>query len=268
MRSTSYRLAVYTAVLASVLASATAFAQPGPGGGRLPQLSDEDRAKAWELQAKSVAKSLALNDEQTAKLVETYQATRKTFDASLRERMSQGGGGGGPNWQEAVEFAQGERTKLETALKGFLNEEQAGKAMASLGGLTGGGRWDRMVLAIDQLGLDDAKKSEALAAVSNYIAESNKMMQDAAGGGNLDDMRTKGQELRGKLDAELEKIITAEQLAKWKELTPMRRGGGAGLGGGRRQEGDAAAGAPPAGAPPAPAAPDAPQIGGAKKKEE
>ncbi|HRK33864.1 MAG TPA: hypothetical protein PLJ47_04640, partial [Candidatus Hydrogenedentes bacterium] len=58
-----------------------------------------------------------------------------------------------------------------------------------------------------------------------------------ASGGGPEGAREKNQQLREKLDGEMGKILSADQLAKWKEATAMRGGGGGRRGGG---------GAPPA----------------------
>jgi Spy/CpxP family protein refolding chaperone len=207
-----------------------AAAQP-PGGGPGRDQSPEETAKAIELEAKTVAQILSLNEEQTGKLVEAYKASRE----SQRAALQRGGGGGRGNWEERAKAVEAEREKLATALKGFLSQEQTDKAMTYLGGSTMGRGWDRMVLLLDGMELEDAKKKEALARVAEYVVESNKAMEEARAASSFDGIREKMQASKTKLDEDLGKILSAEQLAKWKEGTAMRgRGFGGGGGGGPR----------------------------------
>ena len=163
--------------------------------------------------------------------------------------MAAGGGGA------IREVMTAERGKLETALKAFLTPEQATQAGSILG--TFNPRWDMMVNALDGMGLEEKVKADAMKAVTGFVAESAKARE--AAGDDRNAARAKTMELREKLDGELGKILSADQLAKWKESTAFRRGGG---GGARRDSpGDApAAGAPAAGAPSTPPA-------GAKSEE-
>jgi hypothetical protein len=210
-----------------------------------------------EAQSNSVAKSLSLNDEQSKKLLDAYKVSRESIAKAVQAAMAAGGGaGGGAAFRELM---TAERGKLETALKAFLTPEQATQASAILGSFNRG--WDQMVNVLDGMGLEEKVKADAMKAVTGFVAESAKARE--AAGGDRDAMRAKSQELREKLDGELGKILSADQLAKWKESTVFQRGGG-----GRRDRGDApAAGAPAPGAPaPAAGAPATPPAG-AKPEE-
>lgn len=190
----------------------------GPGGG----LSPEDRAKAWDLEARAVAADLSLSAEDTTKLVDAYKAARESQAAVMRERMSSGGGDR-RDPSAMIEANKAERDKLKAALAAFLKEEQVDKALAALGGFNR--RWDTMTLALENLGLEGEKKAEATKLVMAYVAESDKAMQEAMAGGDWESMRTKGRTMREELDAKLGKVLSPEQLAKWKEATAMRGGG-------------------------------------------
>ena len=151
--------------------------------------------------------------------------------------MAAGGGGA------IREVMTAERGKLETALKAFLTPEQATQAGSILG--TFNPRWDMMVNALDGMGLEEKVKADAMKAVTEFVAESAKARE--AAGDDRNAARAKTMELREKLDGELGKILSADQLAKWKESTAFRRGGG----GSRRES----PGNTPAAGAPAPAAP-------------
>jgi hypothetical protein len=236
---------VLLAVCSLVLCCIGAAAQgPGPGG---PPGFLEKNDKAWEIEAKTVAQGIGIPAEQSKKLVVAYKAARESHIAALREAMGQGVR---PEPGKRMEITKAEAAKFETALKGFLKPEGTTTAMASLG--TFNTRWDRMVMALDGMSLEEKPKAEAMKLVEQHVVESGKVMQAAAASNDMQSMREKMTPLRDKLDADLAKVLSAEQMTKWKEETAMRRGPGRGAGPG-------AGGPPPATAPAAPAAPAAPK---------
>ena len=236
-------VAVLLAACSLVLYCTGAFAQGrGPGG---PPGFLEKNEKAWEIEAKTVAQGIGLAAEPSKKLVDAYKAARESHIAAFRETMGQGGR---PEPGKRMEITKAEAAKFETALKGFLKPEEVTKAMASLGTLNT--RWDRMVTVLDGMNLEEKPRAEAMKLVEQNVAETGKIMQGAAAGGDFQAMREKMAPLRDKLDADLAKVLSADQMAKWKEATTMRGGQGRGAGPG-------AGGPPPAAAPAAPPAPPA-----------
>jgi hypothetical protein len=134
-----------------------------------------------------------------------------------------------------MEIAKAERAKFETAVKAFLTPEQTAKAALTLGSLSR--QWDRLSDALDGLGLDDKTKAAGMKLLADYAAESDKAMQ--AAGNDREGMREKNRALKEKLDADMGKVLSPEQLTKWTEATAMRGGRG------RGQGGPGAAGTPP-----------------------
>lgn len=202
--------------------SGVVFAQP-PG--------PERNEKAWELQAKCVAKDLELSDELSGKLVEAYKAARGSHSAAVAQLRGQQTGGGRGDMRAYQEANQAERAKFETALEGFLNEDQTAKVLATLGLFNW--RWDSMVTALDGMNLDEKANAEAMKIVAAHVAESGKAMSEARASGDMESARETNRKLREKLDADLSKVLNAEQMAKWTEATAMRGRGGAGRPGGR-----------------------------------
>lgn len=237
------------------LLSLAAVAQPPGGPGeRMRALSNpEETAKAWDAQAAYVAKSLTLDEEKSKKLAEAYKTSRETVAKAGREQFLSGGGLDGYR-KLVVE----DRTKLEAKLKEFLTPEQTTTAIASLG--TYSMQWDSMTTSLNGLGLEDAAKTGAMQAIAGFIAESSKLRES----GDRDTMLEKLRELRGKLDADLAKTLSAEQLEKLKDMQGFRAGR-AGREGGRRRGGEDGESSPNASAAPAPPVPAAE---GAEKKED
>lgn len=242
------KFGVAAILCAAALLCVPALAQrPGGFGGGF---NPEELAKAWGVEASSVAKSLSLNEEQSKKLLDAYKASRESLGKAMADLRSGGSDGGG---REAFRKAvTDERAKFETALKGFLDADQTSKVLASLGSFDL--RFDLMTNSLAGLGLEEKAMADAMGVVSAYIAESAKARE--AAGGDRDKMRETAKPLRDKLDADLGKILTAEQVAKLQELPGFRLGG---PGGGRQRDGEggrrgggAPGGGAPAGVPPAP----------------
>jgi hypothetical protein len=238
----------------------------GPGG---PQLSSEDREAAWELQAKGVAKDLGLADDAAAKLVDAYKTARRSHQEALAGLAgggggALGGGGGAERFQAFQKLNEEHRAKLKEALSGVLNEEQAGRALASLG--TFSRQWDRLVDTLAGYGLDGEKQAKGLSLIAAYVVEADAAMAKAREGGDFQAIRTAAQGLKDKLDTSMADVLSAEQLAQWKTATVFRGGRG---GPGRGPEGGAGQ-APTAGVAPGapPAGPGAEGAGGQRRREE
>lgn len=221
-------LSVCTA--SAVLLCLGAAAQPG-GPGRAG-MDPAKAAAAWKAEAETVAKSLNVDEGQAVKLVEAYKAARESHSAAVRARMD--AGGDRRDYGAMMEINKAEKAKLEAALLAFLTPEQTATALSTLG--TFNRRWDSMALAIEGMTLEAGPKAEAMDLIMAYVAEWGKVTASATpGAGDNTGMREKAVALREKLDADLAKVLSAEQMAAWKEATAMRegsRGGRGGLGGG------------------------------------
>ncbi|MBX7258215.1 MAG: hypothetical protein K1Y02_17770 [Candidatus Hydrogenedentes bacterium] len=260
-RVSGWRLAMLgIGVAALVVCSPMSFAQApgggGPGGPGGPQFSPEQMAGAWATEAKAVGKELGLADDLSAKLVDAYKAARESQMNAVRAKRSEAGGQRGPGGMEAMrELNDAEAGKLATALKAFLKEDQVAKAMTTLGSFSF--QWDIMTVVLGDMKLDDAKSAEAAKIVLAYIADSSKLREEVRAKTGADreamreSMREKMTSLKKKLDEDLGKVLSAEQLSIWSEKTTMRGGRGR-FGGGAGP----VPGAPTA--PPAPPAPPAP----------
>ena len=109
LRKTGFsRLFVVSLVLSVVFCLSAAIAQPPA------PMAPEKAATAWELEAKTVARQLKLNDEKAAKLVEAYKAARASHQAAVQEKI--GEGGGREAYVAVREITAAEQTKLEAAL--------------------------------------------------------------------------------------------------------------------------------------------------------
>ena len=197
--------------------STAATAQFGRGG---PQLDPEKQEAAWDLQVTGVAKELGLSEEDAAKTSEAYKVVRKSHQEARQELFSGGGGRGA--FQELQAVSDEERAKLESALTDFLSEEQVDKAMPSLGSFNR--QWDRFVDALASFELGDEKQHEALNLIKVYVVDSERARSLAMLSGDFQSIRSSNQALKETLDGQLAKILSEDQLAKWKEATASRGG--------------------------------------------
>lgn len=228
--------------LAVTVAGISAVAQPGGG----PAMSPEEKAKVEAAQAQTVAASLTLDAEKSAKLAEAYSAARK----AAAENRPEGGGRG--DWEAMLKIQEENRAKMQEALKGFLDEAQAKEAASVLSG--NARQWDRIVGVILGFGLDEAKQKEALGHTLAYVKASIKAREDNAGAGNFDGIRAAMSASKKTLDEAVAPLLTDAQKAEWTEKTSRGpRGGGDGRGR-RDREGDG--GNAPAPGTPAPGAPN------------
>jgi hypothetical protein len=239
--SSSRTVGVVLGICAMLICCAGAFAQEGRPGPTPPD--PQKMAKVWEAEAKTVAQSLTLSADLTTKLVDAYKAAREGQMTAMRAAREQGAPRDPAKMMEAT---KAEKAKFETTLKGFLNAEQATSALASLG--TFSRQWDSMAGILDGLGLDAKSKAGADKLVLDFIVASGKI-REAAPGSDFVALREKLQPLRETLDADLAKVLSAEQITKWKQATTRR-----GPRGGEGPRGGGAAGQPAPTAP-APAAP-------------
>lgn len=217
--------------------------QPGgPGGegrGQREAMSPERAKAAWEAEAKTLAKSLSLSDEQTKAVVKAYEEARKGYDADmlkLREKMRESGGGG-PEAREAMEeFNKSQRDKLSKSLTDAkLSKEQVDKAMAILGQFQFHRTWDGMTDTLLGFKLEAAKQDEAMKAVGEYVAAVGKARGNPGEEIDREAMRTAQQEARKKLTDKLKTVLSEEQMRRMEAAMGMggRRGGGEGGGPGK-----------------------------------
>jgi uncharacterized protein YeaC (DUF1315 family) len=199
----------------AALICAGAVAQPG--GGREGPLTPETTAKAETLEVTTVSQSLSLPADKMAKLAEAYKTARESHAAAMRAMMKPGER---PDFSAMQQTTKAETAKFETAIKAFLTPEQTATALATLG--TFNRRWDRMVLVIDGMGLAEKPRDEVMKVVMNSVAESSKAMQAMTASTDREAMRTQQEKMRENLDASLAKVLSEDQMKKWKEETSFR----------------------------------------------
>lgn len=231
--------------LAVTVAGISAVAQPGgPGGG----MSPEERAKVEAAQAQTVAASLTLDAEKSAKLAEAYSAARKAAAESRPEGAPRG------DWEAMLKIQEENRAKMEESFKGFLDEAQAKEAASVFSGNPR--QWDRFVGVILGFGLDEAKQKEALGHTLTFVKASLKAREDNAGAVNFDGVRAAISASKKTLDEAVAPLLNDAQKAEWTEKTSRGpRGGGGGDDRRSRRDRDGEGDAPAAPAP-APGAPN------------
>jgi hypothetical protein len=216
-------------VLLAVMAMGSVQAAAQPRGRWGSGLEPDDAKAAWALQAEHAAGKLKLDEETTDKLVKAYQAARTSFQASLEAKMSalretEDRSARREAYRAAfTEVRNSEQAKFEKELETFLTEEQSENIAELLGAFDP--RSDQMVHTIAGFELGD-KQADALDLVDAYIKKQSEIRESMTGEqSDFSAYRDKMMAAKGELDTALEPLLTADQLATWKEATTYRRGG-------------------------------------------
>jgi len=225
---TKQAIVVIGVALLTLSVTGTVAAQRGGGDGR--GMTAEKRDAAWTLEATGVAAQHELSSEKTTKLIEAYKNARKT-QGQATQILRQSGQRGPGMFQEMLALNESERSKFRAALKDTLSEEEIDKTLASLG--TFNNQWDRLVDAFASFGLDDTEQQKGLNLITQYVVDSDKARTEALEAMDFQSLRGSMQTLKEGLDTAMTEIISAEQIADWKEKTAQRGRGGRGSGGGR-----------------------------------
>jgi hypothetical protein len=176
-----------------------------------------------------VARQLGLSSEDETRIVTAYVSTRGELIEALRaarQRARSESGEEGDQTREGGasnrELTVARREALEGKLAGFLEPEQATKAMAVLG--TFSQSWDRMVDAIDRMELDEARAAAALDHVQVYIADTAALRRT----GERSELREAYRSLRQKMYEGLGSLLDEQQMAMFRQAQTgraTRRGG-------------------------------------------
>ncbi len=221
-------------LVATVFAVPTAWAQRGgPGGGGF------DGGGLMLLSQKSVQDELNLTEDQIKKLEAPFEKQRESFgelrDLSREERQKR--------MAEVREQAQ-------KAVSAILDEGQQ-KRLRQIALQVQGGQALTTSKVASALGLTDEQKEKIEEIQTSARDEMRGLFQGAADG-DREAVRMKFAEVRKATGKKLQGVLTAEQQARWKEMTgepftgELRGQGGRGQGPrGRRSRGGAAI--PPAG---------------------
>jgi Spy/CpxP family protein refolding chaperone len=228
MRGIRLALAV-TTVTALIMSTAPAQQPPGrgKGGGFGAQMFQRGGAIALLTNA-SVQTELKLTDDQKAK----FKEFQDKQEAKMRE-MRADGGFDREKMQEMFREAaeQGEKLVKDTLKKDqFQRYSEIKLQRAGVGALS-----EKDVQT--SLKLNDDQKEKIKGITDEYNADRRELMQGAAGGGggNFAELRTKGEALSKEALEKAQKVLTADQKTKFKEMLgkpfemkveDMRRPGG------------------------------------------
>jgi peroxiredoxin len=217
------RVFAYMSLCLLVLSS-PAWAQERQGGheGRMrgmQRLSPEKAKVAWKWEAREVARTLELSQDDTTQLVKVYLANREQFSEALRKhREATGDERWARNRRFDPQILVKQRSEFKTQLSGFLTVDQTKDVTQSLGLFSS--QWDRMADAVVGLDVDEGKTYAALGSIRRYMVQ-------AAGAQKLEDrqaVRGVMGEARAALYDELTKVLGEEQLAQFQAARGGRQG--------------------------------------------
>jgi Spy/CpxP family protein refolding chaperone len=215
-------LAAFLVVLFTLLSTAPAMAQEKAAKSKKPRTEKTEKAAKpaqnkdaiWTLQAQGFADELGLTKEKRLKLIQVYEAARLSQKEAVKKLPEE------TDRQKSRAATQEvnvkERAKLEAALKGIVNPQQAAKILPVLGSFNN--RYDSYVAALAEFKLDNQKMSKGLKVIAEYTTAYEKARAEAAASGGNFSANT-SRELKEKLDAGIAPLLSAEQVAKWNEAT-------------------------------------------------
>jgi hypothetical protein len=198
-----------------VALSVTCFAQNKP-------VEEKERTKettegAWKLQVQIVAEDSGLSKDQTAKLTEAYLTARRSHKQALKELPEEADKDKArAATQEAVET---DREKFLTSLKGVMSDELIAKVTPTLGSFNA--KWDGFVIVLQDLKLNPATMKSALKFVITYVTEYETSSSESMKAFNR---KPNSRPFKDKLDRDLSGLLSAEQMAQWKEATASSSG--------------------------------------------
>ncbi|MDY7108741.1 MAG: hypothetical protein SYC29_08895 [Planctomycetota bacterium] len=214
-------------------------------------LSADEAEAAWTLQARGVARGLALSEENTPTLIDAYIKSRHVVQEGLEKlreerppRPARRPGRGAPRGAgdageadapgppeddpraEHVEkrnaLLDAQREKLRAELGSVLAGAQLEYAVTVLG--TFSNAWDVMVDAVADLELGEEKTFEALRPIEVFVAETAESLRGPRGDRRAG-MRSMMEARRKMFDA-MRTVLNEEQFAAFEQAVPGRRSSG------------------------------------------
>jgi hypothetical protein len=157
-------------------------------------------------------------------LEEAYQSARQRLGEAAVKAFEEGDR---EDWQARMEkmreLSAAERETFTQEVAGILDEEKAKEAGAVLG--TFSRTWDMTTRSLGEIVSDEESREKAVYAAGKVIADSEASMTEE---GDREARREARRKMMETLGAELEKVLSAEDFAKWKEMSERFRGGGRG----------------------------------------
>ena len=191
-------------------------------------MTPKELEDAWTLQATYVAGTLALSEEQTAKLVDAYKAAREGYQSAFRGLIQAANmlfGEDSGHWEPCkvvhksqAEAAETEIAELEKALSG-IDKEKLRTAVVQLG--TFSREWDRMVRVIAGFNLGD-KQDKALELISTYNVDYTAAVNETMAARDFRAVSGVQKEHKARLDDGLKAILSKKQMTSWTKATPRR----------------------------------------------
>jgi hypothetical protein len=193
-------------LLTAIAATFVSFSSPAQEQPRWELFTKppENVRMVWYLQARHVASKLELGREDARQLSRTYATARQEHLTKV-EALPEGQESFRQFWQLREEASEA----LKKALVELLGEEKGKKAALHLGAFN----FLSDNIAADLL----AAQQEALAAVFDYQASVNEVMEKARESGSFEGTREKFSELTMALGKKASEIFSESQINKWKE---------------------------------------------------
>ncbi len=174
-----------------------------------------------EAQAKCVAAIAEVKGEDVDKVVKAFTAARQEYQdkAAALPRGQEG-------MQQRRELSEKSLAGLKEALTKAVGAEKTEKIIGIFNPFGMSSFFlDRMVGDLIAFQLPKEKFEKAMVCVLNYSKDLGKAMEEARQSGSFEAVREKREKLNEALNTEMAKLLSEEQMAKWKESTSRPFGG-------------------------------------------
>ncbi len=199
------------------------FAQGAGRGG--PQMDPKDREAVWSLEAKTVATELGLDAEKSEKLHAAYKVSRERLQKAVEAIPTGESNDFRARYESRRKARLAENDTFAKDLAAFLDEAQAKKAVEQLTVFFG--RGDMTVKSLSDIVTNPETLLKAMKVLNAHLIKLDKEIAGSMveGVGVAEERRDQRSKMVEELNTEMAKILSEEEMTKWKESTADRRPG-------------------------------------------
>jgi hypothetical protein len=200
-----------------IIGTVSAFAQETVRRG--PQLDPAVRDAVWGQEVKCVATDLGLDAEKSAKLAAAYKVSRERLQKAIEAVPSGDSDDYRARFESMRKIRDAETESFTKELTAFLDEAQSKKAAEQLAAFSG--RGDFSVKTLTDIVKNQDTLQKAIHVLNVQLLKFNKETASAmsSAGGASEDRRERRRKMTEELDAELAKVLSADEMKQWKEST-------------------------------------------------
>ena len=199
------------------------FAQGAGRGGF--QMDPKDREAVWSLEAKTVATELGLDAEKSEKLHAAYKVSRERLQKAIEAIPTGESDVFRARFESRRKARLAENETFAKDLAAFLDEAQSKKAVEQLTVFIG--RGDMTVKSLSDIVTNPETLLKAMKVLNAHLIKLDKEIAGSMAGGEgvAEERREQRRKMVEELNTEMAKVLSEEEMTKWKESTADRRPG-------------------------------------------